>query len=921
MLEVRLIGTFEVKCDGRAVSLPSRFAQSLLAFLILNAGTSHRREKLAGMFWPESSDQRARASLRYELWRLRKSLACLSAPGVLITDDLTVRIEASTEYQLDVKDLIQIESDAPIEKLIAALAVYTGELLPGFYDDWLVLERERLQTLYEQRMTRLLQLLEAESRWAEMVEWAERWLAMGQKPEAAFRSLIVAYAAMGDRVKVLESYERCKRAFQELGFEPSEEVRSLAEARQALTNLPMPLTALVGRDQERREVAERMLVSRLVTLTGSGGVGKTRLSTEVARDTAHRFPDGVWFLELAPLEDPSLVPTLLVSMLRISPQAGASVTDMLKRYFLSRNALLILDNCEHLIGACAQLALELVSACPGLHILATSREALRVPGEAVYRVPSLAVPAAQDLDDPTAQAAVDSVRLFVERGRARASGFDLTTGNLAHVSRICIRLDGIPLAIELAAGRLGSMTLETILQHLDDRFALLTGGLRTDLPRHQTLHALIDWSHELLSEPERQLLRRLAVFAGGWTIAGAQQVAGHGDLREADVLRLLPELVEKSLVILDAAGGRYRMLETVRFFALQQLQQAGEENLMRTRHLDFILALVARSDLRSSEERAAFADLLPEHENILSALGWCDRVEGGVQKGLQIVGATNLYWKLLAQFELGASLARHVLGLPGAGIRNDARRRSLHTLAQMVAFLGRSTEALEVLEESLGIAEELQDRLGLCEAHFELGSVKMEVGPDEAAMDHLRLCLSLAEELNNDFMRSGALCGLGECLRAQERYDEAESVCMQALELERKAKSMYGVALMLNNLAMLLIQRGDLEQARGMLLQLEPVSATAVYPLLLGQLFTYAGFMAASHEWHGAARTYGSAEAHRAQTGEFLDRPDQAFIDLRMAQTCSALGAARYAQELEGGARIAPATALAQAEAWLRGHP
>ena len=595
MLEVRLIGAFEIRCNGKAVALSSRLAQSLFAYLILTAGTSHRREKLAGLFWPDSTDARARASLRHELWRIRQALNGSDARNLLHSDDIAIGIDASTDYRVDTRELERTAPDASIDDLITALTACSGELLPGFYEDWLVLERERLQALFEERIAHLLKLLEAGQRWPDMLEWAERWLALGQKPQGAYRALLLAYAALDDQVKLRASYERYREALTELGLEPSEEIRMLATVKRSPIGLPTPMTSFIGRERERKQVAELLFRSRLVTLTGSGGVGKTRLSIEVARHVTPRFPDGVWYLELASAEDPELVPSLLLSLLGIPGGAGEtrSVTDVLGAYFSSRRVLVVLDNCEHLIEACARLAATLLSTCPGLSILATSLEALRVPGETPYRVPSMALPDLHEMLTVPALAGSNSVQLFVERAASRQSSFTLTPDNCTSVSQICMRLDGIPLAIELAAGRVGALNVDGILDHLNDRFSVLTGGSRTGLPRHQTLRALIDWSHELLSPAERVLFRRLAVFAGGWTLTAAQAIGAGGDIQDAEVLQLLPGLVEKSLVISDSDGRRYRMLETIRLYALERLKQAGEEIAVRTRHLDYFVDLAS----------------------------------------------------------------------------------------------------------------------------------------------------------------------------------------------------------------------------------------------------------------------------------------------------------------------------------------
>jgi DNA-binding SARP family transcriptional activator len=291
MLEVRLIGKFEIKCNGKPVIISSRAAQSLFAYLILTAGTSHRREKLAGMFWPEATEEKARAYLRHELWRLRKALSSRSKADYLLADNMNICFNRSVEYWLDVSALTK--GSETVEELMNALSVVQGELLPGFYDEWIVLEREHLRAVYEQKVARLLDLLEKEKRWSEVLEWAEHWISLGGAPEAAFRYLMIVYDALGDRAKVATTYERCVQALRELELEPSEQIRALVFKRNPKINIPIPLTSFIGREKELEEVAELLSKSRLVTLTGSGGVGKTRLAIQAVPDVLTQFPDGV----------------------------------------------------------------------------------------------------------------------------------------------------------------------------------------------------------------------------------------------------------------------------------------------------------------------------------------------------------------------------------------------------------------------------------------------------------------------------------------------------------------------------------------------------------------------------------------------------------------------------------------------------
>ncbi len=392
MLEVRLIGKFGISYNGEPVIISSRAAQSLFAYLILHAGTSYRREKLAGTFWPDATEEKARAYLRHELWRIRKALSSQTNLNYLLSDDINVCFNSTAEYWLDVTAFTILGDGISADELINGLSLVQGEFLPGFYEEWTTLEREHLQTLYEQRITRLLEMLEKESRWNEILDWAERSISSTQASEAAYRSLMIAYDVLGDHVKAASTYERCAKALHELGLEPSEEMRTLAFKRTSKLHIPIPLTSFIGREKEVKEVADLLSKSRIVTLTGSGGVGKTRLAIRVIAEVLDLFPDGIWFLDLAPLSDPALIPNTLAGLLGLRKSGELPVTEILLNYFRSRAALVIFDNCEHLIDACALLINSLLISCEHLAILATSREALRISGEIPYRVPSLELP-------------------------------------------------------------------------------------------------------------------------------------------------------------------------------------------------------------------------------------------------------------------------------------------------------------------------------------------------------------------------------------------------------------------------------------------------------------------------------------------------------------------------------------------------
>jgi len=683
-------------------------------------------------------------------------------------------------------------------------------------------------------------------------------------------------------------------------------------------NLPIQLTSFIGRESEILELSELLGRTRLITLTGVGGTGKTRLALQVAAEVLDEFADGAWLIELAPLSDPALVPQTIATALNVREQPGRAFLDVLKDHLSSKNLLLLLDNCEHLINECAHVADALLHAAPQLRILATSREALGIAGEATFPVQTLSLP------DPSAVSAsavsrCDAVRLFIDRAAALQPGFQVSDHNAPMVAQICTRLDGIPLAIELAAGRIRGMTLEQIASHLDDRFRLLTGGSRTALPRQRTLQATIDWSYNLLSEDERTLLRRLSVFAGGWTLEAAQDIAATGALQGEDVLELLPGLVEQSLVVLDMSNGRYHMLETVREYALERVKAAGEEAEIRTRHLDYWLALIRSSNLDAAQGEASVAFLAQDHQNLLAAIKWCDVAENGAQKGMELMGATRLYWLLLGHYELSYQLSRHVLSLPGSQVRSLARQRALRTLGQMGTFSGHSAAVAEALEESLSIAKELSNTQGMVETLHDMGNASSALGNDQAAVKYFEEAFGLAKELGNDLLTGILLNNWAECLRSVGDLESAEDLYEQSLPFKRRANNPHATAISLLNLAQVALARGRLPRAREWLLESFAVISESRFPIRPSgfALETCATFMAVAKDWHNAARLFGVCEAERERVGEVRIRADEQFITALMAQAREALGEVEYRSAFSEGSGLGVADALSQAQAWL----
>jgi len=815
MLEVRLLGRFEVSHDGKAVAITSRPAQSLFAYLILSAGISHRREKLAGMLWPDSLEETARDNLRHALWRIRKALESASSTRFLHADDLTISFEASSDYWLDAAELEKVNEDASTDDLRAILSVYQGELLPGFYDEWVVLEREHLSSIFEHHMARLMSLLQNEKRWLDILDWGERWIRLGQKPEPAYRALMFAHAAQGDMSKVAATYERCVKSLREFGMEPSEQTKELyknlksgkeipkavsamtmAVAKEALSNIPVPLTSFIGREKELKEIARLLSSSRLVTLTGPGGVGKTRLAIQAARDSTRRFKDGVFWVGLVGLSDANLIPQEIAQSFNVREIQDEPLIETLKTHLKPKELLIILDNCEHLIRACAQYAEQLLAACPKLKILATSIEVLGLFNETIWQVPSLPLPEIQQTLSLKELQEFASIELFHERASNAKPGFALDERNAASVAQICRRLDGIPLALELAAARIKVLSVDEIAARLDDRFSLLTAGSRTAIARHQTLRATIDWSYDLLTEQEQILLRRLSVFVGGFTLEAAEVVCSQG-MKGSDILDLLGRLVDKSLVIVETEDSevsetRYRLLETIRQYALERLVETGEASVIRDRHLDFYLSLAEKSEPHIGHESVIWINRLDkELDNIRAAMEWSTN-SGKAVAALRMAGSLVYFWfywfaggNLLSEWQQRIQLA---LSRPEGMERTLARAKALNGLGFLYwADMYPIDRRLE-LEEALDIARELGDPWNIATALRYLGLLASMQGNYVEARSLLEQSLEIWRSMGPEGRRgvSWTLTFLGDVALNQNESNEARSIFEECVTVQRE---------------------------------------------------------------------------------------------------------------------------------------
>ncbi len=686
-------------------------------------------------------------------------------------------------------------------------------------------------------------------------------------------------------------------------------------------NLPQQVTSFIGRDAELAEVRKLLGQTRLLTLLGVGGLGKTRLSLQVAAEVLDDYPDGVWFVELAALNDESLVPQAIAYVLGVKEEAGRPVIDALVKFVTQRQLLIVLDNCEHLVGACAEVAKRLLQAGPGMKILTSSREALHMHGETTYAVPALGVPDALSAVTLASLTQYEAVRLFVDRATAAQPSFRVTEQNAPAVIGICRRLEGIPLAIELAAARIRALSVDAIAERLSDRFRLLIHGDRTALPRQRTLRALIDWSYDLLTLHEQALLRRLAVFAGGWTLDAAEVVGAGGDVQQRDVLDLLTHLVDKSLVAVDAVGGRFRLLDTVREYAQERLSGSGEGINARNSHLSFYLAFAekARPELTGPSQGTWLTRIDEERENFLAAHAWCDFAEGGAEMGFRMLRALKLYLFNRGLLGLGLKVTAEVLARPAAKLRDAPRARALFAAGQFGYFLGRYKEAQQHLEESVAIGREIGNRACVEAALQPLGSVCLANGDLVSARRHLEEAIALARELDNRRELSAAINAMAQLHRVEGALDAAEPLYEEVVAYARELGDNESVAVALLNLSMVAISRGSTEKARKLLLDVLAIAVDiGSKPAGQSALEVSAGLAASCDDWAHAARFFGAAEAQMKTTGIHRDPTDEAFLKPWVARARSALGSENFADAEAAGRALRYDEAIDDVRQWLQ---
>ena len=575
-------------------------------------------------------------------------------------------------------------------------------------------------------------------------------------------------------------------------------------------NIPIQLSSFVGREEVMIQLKDLIRQSRLLTISGSGGSGKTRLAMQVGADIIDDFENGVYISELASVSDPAFILQIIINSLGIKEEAGKTLKDSVTGYLKDKKMLIIMDNCEHLINECANLAEHLLIKCPDLKIIATSREALNCRGELTFRLPSLTLPDISVNNTPEQISVYESVRLFIERALAVNPLFRINNDNAPAVSGICNRLDGIPLAIELAAARIKILSVEKIYERLDDRFNLLTGGKRTALPRQQTLRALIDWSYDLLSENEKILWSRLSVFSGGWTLEAAEKVCSDETISKNDILELLSQLSEKSVIIYDEIKDRYRILESLKQYGIEKLSD-GKEIFLQ--HLNYFLEMSekAKPELIGENTKFWMHKIEADHNNFISAIEWSVRNENS-EKGIITAAALGRFWNITGQYSTGIRIIEIILESAGA-LCKSSKVNVLNWIGSFKSSQGDYEQAKKYYEEILIIRKETGDKSGIAGSIHNLGNVALSQGDYEKAKKYYEESLAIYKEIGDKIGIATPILSLGNVALNQGDYEQAKKYYEESLVIKKEIGNKDGIARSINNLGNLAYYQGDYEQA------------------------------------------------------------------------------------------------------------
>ena len=910
-LEIRLLGPFDVRINSRPLRrLRTRKGQFLLALLALRQSKAVEREWLTATLWPESDDKQAYYNLRRALHDLRAAVGPF-ADLISSPTPHSLCLEASDDLQIDVVRFDPLVRSEDPDSLRKAVELYRGPLLEGCPEEWITPEREAREQDCLRALEKLAERAAEQGEWSEVVRRLRLVITTDPFREEAQRALMEALARTGSPAGATLAYREFRSLLRrEVNVEPSPETTAVYQrlrrqadaaparpdtrARDLLPlshgNLPVPVTTFIGRDHEKRTVHSLLHKHRLVTLVGAGGCGKTRLALEVESEMRASFDDRACWVELAPISDPALAWHAVASSLSIPEVAGRRLSDSVCRVLEGQRRLVILDNCEHLINGVAEVASLLIQRCPRISILATSREPLDVAGEVTWRVPSLSTPKWSERElshskrcssDLATLMQFESVRLFADRAALAEPRFQVTEENGPAVAQVCSRLDGIPLAIELAASRVTTLTTEQIAARLDDRFRLLKWNRRDVLPRQQTLRALIDWSYSLLTDMESALFRRLAVFAGGFTLEAVESVcpvcdgrcdtAGTNSARldPFEIVEILSRLVDKSMIVFEASngpGGRYRLLETIREYALERLKVEGEYEDALAKHFSWCLQLAeaARPEIRKRDQMEWLERLDDEHDNIRAALAFGThqtpqgpgRMQADAEQTLRLAAAMGDYWRLKGHLTEGRDWLNLALAQEGANEPSKARADALRWAGMLARDQSDHPSTRACDEESLRLYRRLGEEEGIAMVLSSMGLTAWCQGDFAAASSLQEDALAISRKLGNTYGIARCLNNLGIVRWHQGEYPAARTILEECLTLGREIGDRLLITNALINLSAVSKDLGNLDAALKMLEECRTIRLALGDKIGLSNVFLGLGMLASIRGYFSEATAH-----------------------------------------------------------------
>lgn len=912
-MEIWLLGPLEVHDGDRLVSVRGRHQRAILALLALNAGRVMAAERLIELLWGDEAPPSAANALQVHVSNLRKVLEPHGQPYRLLVSNesgYALKIDPDqvdfARFELLVdrghKALVRGEVVQCALLLGEAANLWRGSALADLTDQpWSAGEARRLEEL---RLAAVEDRIEAElalGRHSELIAELEAMIALHPFRERLRGQLMLALYRAGRQAEASDVYQKTREALvEELGMEPGLELQQLLKAilnqeaslgvpaaeRPAarLDNLPMALTSFVGRDAALTQIRKLVSENRLVTLTGPGGVGKTRLAVEVARSLLGQYESGVWLTSLAPLTDPALVPEAVALVLAIRAQADQSPIERLIATVNDHQYLLVLDNCEHLIDASARISEALLTSCPRVTMLATSREALGVAGEVAWSVPSMQV---SDAAPTTSAHGSEAVELFQERAATAVGSFRIDDSGLQLVTEICRTLDGIPLAIELAAAKLKVLSLDELLARLDDRFRVLTGGTRTALPRQQTLRATIDWSYDLLPPTDRELFPMLSVFAGSFSLQSVEQVCSLGLSGGGDVLDRLSNLARKSMVQVEKSDfeSRYRLIDTIRQYGEEKLDGMGQLAAVSDRHREFYLELAERAapQLRGPNGNVWMARLRHEHDNIRAAMRW-SLAAGDGEKLARFATALGWFWYLRCFFREGRRwFDAALMDLKSA---SGATRAQLLIGAGELAWAQGDHELDRVMfEEALSLAEVTGDDALIGDALLRVALADAGRGDLELAQQRLEDSIRRLRTHGSQLLLGEALNNLGWVRMILGDALAARPLLHESLSIARQCGDLWLLSMVLDSIGNLEITQGRLDAAQAF----QEESLHTCFALddawsLPSNLETFVRLACARRQFARALSIAGAAARLRGEVGAIQEPSEKAALEVLLGE-------------------------------------